>query len=452
MTKELIFKRPAGTKGPNDYTYVDVNVLTSEDLKAEMTKINEMLPCPADMSDGVSYFESVLKDSRNSRQVLTEVAYCLYKLCEKALPLTEIGKVQSTATTADATAPVTKDDLADFKQEMMSAFNKALQTRDLATVPPSETTHDAEEPKSPTAYKLEVELTCKESEDRVDVASSAEGEEVREAKEANNPWSLAARRGVAMKLGEIPAESFSVKKGGKTALVSFGTEEAKDKAKKTLGKDYKVTDGSKQLKKLLPRLRLDKVDPSLLDGDKDQVKVAIKESLLLKNQRVSKALQDDNLQTLEVIHFDKKREFAVLKVSPAIKALIKAGGNRLYLGCKVQEATDYVHLVQCYNCNAFGHKADACNRRGSVCLYCAGSHRSYTCTKKKQPKDYRCINCLNSNDKNLSSHADHAANDDLCPCVIGEHDYAISRLIDSAVSKNDYRRKIQSLREQERRH
>ena len=37
-----------------------------------------------------------------------------------------------------------------------------------------------------------------------------------------------------MKLGEIPAESFSVKKGGKTALVSFGTEEAKDKAKETL--------------------------------------------------------------------------------------------------------------------------------------------------------------------------------------------------------------------------
>ena len=107
MTKELIFKRPTGTKGPNDYTYVDVNVLTSEDLKAEMTKINEMLPCPADMNDGVSYFESVLKDSRNSRQVLTEVAFCLYKLCEKALPLTEIGKVKSTATTADATAPVT---------------------------------------------------------------------------------------------------------------------------------------------------------------------------------------------------------------------------------------------------------------------------------------------------------------------------------------------------------
>ena len=106
-------------------------------------------------------------------------------------------------------------------------------------------------------------------------------------------------------------------------------------------KDYKVTDGSKQIcKKLLPRLRLDKVDPSLLDGDKDQVKVAIKESLLLKNQRVLKALQDDNQQTLEVIHFDKKREFAVLKVSPTIKALIKAGGNRLYLGCKVHEATD----------------------------------------------------------------------------------------------------------------
>ena len=402
-------------------------------------------------------FENVLKDSKNSRQVLSEVAFCLYKLCEKALPLTKIAEGESTTTTT-TDAHVTKDDLAIFKQEMMSALTEALQKKETAThlVPPSDNdmTHEDEDPKSPTAFKLEVELPCEESEGGGDVASPAKGEEVKEAKETKNPWSLAARRGMATKLGEIPipAENFSVKKGGRTAIVTFGTGEAKDKAKETLGKDYKVTDGSKELKKLLPRLRLDKVDASLLEGDKDAVKTAIKDSLLLKNQLVSKALQDNAQLTLDVIHFDKKREFAVLKVSPAIKTLIKAGGNRLYLGCKVQQATDYVHLVQCYNCNAFGHKADACSRRGSVCLYCAGNHRSHSCTKKKQPKDYRCINCLNSNDKHLSSHADHAANDELCPCVIGEHDYAISRLVDSAVSKNDYRRKIQSLREQERRH
>ena len=53
---EVIFKRPAGTKGPNNYTYVDVDVLTSEDLKAEMLKTKAMLLCSADMSDGAGYF------------------------------------------------------------------------------------------------------------------------------------------------------------------------------------------------------------------------------------------------------------------------------------------------------------------------------------------------------------------------------------------------------------
>ena len=178
--------------------------------------------------------------------------------------------------------------------------------------------------------------------------------------------------------------------------------------------------------------------------------MAIKESLLLKNPHVSEALKENTEESLEVIHFDKKRQFAVIKVSPAIKALVKAGGSRLYLGCKVQEATDYVHLVQCYHCNAFGHKADACRRKTPICLYCAGSHRSNKCTLKQRPRDFKCVNCLHSNDDSLTANASHAANDELCPFVIKEHNYTISRLVDSAVSKNEYRRKIQSLRERAR--
>ena len=35
---------------------------------------------------------------------------------------------------------------------------------------------------------------------------------------------MMARRGISAKLGDIPAEGFTVKKGGKTAFITFGTE------------------------------------------------------------------------------------------------------------------------------------------------------------------------------------------------------------------------------------
>ena len=62
---------------------------------------------------------------------------------------------------------MTKDDLADFKQEMMNALNQALQMREMretVTPPTTEITQDVEEPKSPTAFKLEVELEYTEKE------------------------------------------------------------------------------------------------------------------------------------------------------------------------------------------------------------------------------------------------------------------------------------------------
>jgi len=180
----------------------------------------------------------------------------------------------------DVGAPVTMTDLADFKQEMMDALNAALETKLTVTPPPVSTSEskeeeEEEEPKSPTSFKLEVNLPS-------DTAAEDDGEKkTGEAKVTENPWTLAKRRGLSEKLGEIPAENFTVKKGSKTALLTFDTQEAKDKAKETLDVDYKVNDGSKELKKLLPRLKLDNIDSSLLEGDKDTVKAAIKASLLL---------------------------------------------------------------------------------------------------------------------------------------------------------------------------
>ena len=435
------YKITLSNNGSADYTYSDVNVKTSEDVRIQMLKINEMLLTSAMMSDGAEYFANVLKDGKNSRKALAEVAFCLYQLCEKTLPLI-------TASGAGPGTAVTMTDLTNFKQEMMTALNTALETKLMTSpesCPSSETEEEVrEEPESPTSFKLDVELPPS-------VEGEGDHEKSEDTDKEENPWNLVSRKGLAEKLGAIPTEDFTVKKGGKTATLKFGTKEAKEKAKETLANDYNVKDESKELKKLLPRLKLDRVDPSLLEGDKDTVKAVIKQSLLLKNPQLTEALKDDK-QSLEVIHFDKKNRYVVLKVTPAIKALIKADRSRLYLGCKVQEAMDYVHLVQCYNCNRFGHKADACQRRTSSCLYCAGSHRSHTCTLKKQPRDYKCVNCLHSNNNNHTANADHTANDQLCPFVISEHDYAISRLVDSAESKNDYKRKLQSLRERPRHH
>ena len=74
----------------------------------------------------------------------------------------------------------------------------------------------------------------------------------------------------------------------------------------------------------------------------------------------------------------------------------------------MQPVYERYHLIQCYQCQGFGHKKGSsnCKLKGTdenICLYCAEKHSSKNCpTKTKKDKIYKCYNCSISKDSTIS--------------------------------------------------
>ena len=72
--------------------------------------------------------------------------------------------------------------------------------------------------------------------------------------------------------------------------------------------------------------------------------------------------------------------------------------------------SDHLHVEQCYKFQGYGHRSASklCplyNSNESVCLYCAGKHKSKSCPVKKDINQYNCCNCQNSRSKEIKKLA-----------------------------------------------
>lgn len=92
---------------------------------------------------------------------------------------------------------------------------------------------------------------------------------------------------------------------------------------------------------------------------------------------------------------DGNRYNAVIEVTSAIRtAIIKEG--RVVIGYNRIHAEDYSSLIQCRNCQGFGHLAAKCN--SSVkCAHCAEGHRVNECPDTKVLSKTKCVNCDHHN-------------------------------------------------------
>ena len=92
---------------------------------------------------------------------------------------------------------------------------------------------------------------------------------------------------------------------------------------------------------------------------------------------------------------------------------------------------DHFQPIQCYACQRHGHtrgSPDCCVKEGeSVCLYCAGNHRSKSCGKKDKPSLHQCANCLNSSNEVHKANANHKSTSLACPFVIREINSLVKR-------------------------
>ncbi|XP_020297161.1 uncharacterized protein LOC109861773 [Pseudomyrmex gracilis] len=122
---------------------------------------------------------------------------------------------------------------------------------------------------------------------------------------------------------------------------------------------------------------------------------------------------------------DKRTTSCVLEVSPMIRNMLLNRG-RIYLRYSACRFADYVRVLQCYNCLAFGHLAKNCGLK-TTCGYCGGEHQMRDCDRRVTLK---CGNCLRS--KQFSTgDLGHAATDaKKCPIL--------SRKISSRISSINY--------------
>ena len=88
--------------------------------------------------------------------------------------------------------------------------------------------------------------------------------------------------------------------------------------------------------------------------------------------------------------------------------------------CRV---SDRYHLIQCYDCQEFGHRKDSakCSLKDmdtAICLYCAKEHASKSCPNKKSSNDFKCYNCANSKDITIKNNScGHTTTNFNCPIL-----------------------------------
>ena len=422
----------ARTEVPEEPVPYNAKVKDVNDVKLEMKRINDILHTKIELSNSVNIENTIMKDGRNTRLMLAGMVKELYVLCGKAVDIMESKDSAATKIAIGEVSTTTEDIAQIIKRQLQTLLPAALKEAMKNDNEPEKTTE-----KTDTHHQLILE-------NKDSGGSNTKAE-----------WTTVTKKGIGEKLKDIPANKFSVTNDGK-ASIYFPNKESLELATDALSGDYKLTSKSTKEKKLLPKLKILDVSPDSLEGTREDVQRNLKTSICNKNPQIS-ALVQQNDESLKVVYYDTKNEFTVIQVSPDIRQAIRQANDKIYLGLGSHRVRDHFHVIQCYHCQGLGHKTGSrfCKRKQltPVCLYCAGEHQSRQCNHKGQHNKHKCHNCTNSKIKAYKNNANsHTATDELCPFIIKEKEYMISRTVNSAQSKNEFQRRLQHLKEQKRHH
>ena len=231
-------------------------------------------------------------------------------------------------------------------------------------------------------------------------------------------WADTVKTNISKKLKNIPVTKATVNKQGK-GCIFLPNETALSSAQKALENEYNVSKSTRKANIVLPKLKIHNLRSEHVKSVDD-----LKISIVTKNERISKLLNDNERSMLSVLFFDKKYGFAVIKVSPDIRDIIMET-SRLFINMESHYVTDSLFVEQCYACQGYGHKqnSDHCPNRNetSTCMYCTGNHRSSECNQKHNKKKQKCANCNKSTTHDIKNRANtHTANVKTCPVYLKE--------------------------------
>ena len=111
------------------------------------------------------------------------------------------------------------------------------------------------------------------------------------------------------------------------------------------------------------------------------------------------------------------KEFQVVaRVSDDIRSIIKANGDKIFLGFKSLRVVDRFYVKSCSKCHKFGHYHADCTSIACCGFCCSEEHDSQNCPihQAKDHTNYKCINC-----KNLGKPSDgHSSHWHKCPAFL----------------------------------
>ena len=105
---------------------------------------------------------------------------------------------------------------------------------------------------------------------------------------------------------------------------------------------------------------------------------------------------------------EAKEYQVVARVSEDIRAVIKANGNKIFIGFNSHRIVDRFYVRTCSRCHKFGHYRADCPSTPCCGYCCSPDHESNTCPvhAEKNHHGYKCTNC-EEHSKKSEGHSSH---------------------------------------------
>ena len=207
---------------------------------------------------------------------------------------------------------------------------------------------------------------------------------------------------VAKSLVGVPIQRTKITKEGNIILQIESKKNTEAAIKKLNENGSKLGIESSLRNKIKPKIMITNVTNL-------ESKEKVRENILKKEDWLAKLVDDGGEFALISGHKgrDENTHHCIFRCTPEIRKAIATRGDvlhTLYTKCKVY---NHYYVYQCFNCQKFAHKAQACTEKTPICVKCSGPHKVSECNNNNRVK---CANC-----KHTDADSNHWANSHECP-------------------------------------
>ena len=200
-------------------------------------------------------------------------------------------------------------------------------------------------------------------------------------------------------------------------VVNFTNESQRNDAAKLI--EEKVSDTeAKIVKKLRPKIMICNVNKM----EEDVLSELIERNVFLRS------IPDIEKKIEFIFHKEAagNTNHYIFRCDPDVRKIIKDHNNKVQLRWANYDVRDRYHVMTCYRCQRFGHRADRCrsNIEDTVCGRCAENHKTKDCTSNT----FKCINCVRAKHQDVGHRVNTRAcksleNQLLQVALITDHGY-----------------------------